>query len=132
MPEAAENNNNAGSGNFLTSQQSTLQQGLEQMIAVLHSKLSKGERYDQWMRMAAKQSGDKVPVLRCLRRLESRGRHLDENMNPYKSDMSPNTTPLVAIQRARRRGEWYPAFLTDIGFPCRKGEYEKILLKTLQ
>lgn len=113
MPEAAENSNNAGSGNFLTSQ--TIRRFQQRFgtddLAVLHSKLSKGERYDQWMRI---KSGEAKVVIGArsavFAPVENLGAVIldEEHESTYKSDMSPKYDTLeVAIQRARRSGEWY-------------------------
>ena len=107
-------------------------------LAVLHSKLSKGERYDQWMRI---KSGEAKVVIGArsavFAPVENLGAVIldEEHESTYKSDMSPKYDTLeVAIQRARRSGgvvllgSATPSLTS--AFRAAKGEYEKILLKT--
>jgi primosomal protein N' (replication factor Y) len=107
-------------------------------LAVLHSKLSKGERYDQWMRI---KSGEAKVVIGArsavFAPVENLGAVIldEEHETTYKSDMSPKYDTLeVAIRRARRSGgvvllgSATPSLASS--FRASRGEYEKILLKT--
>jgi len=77
-------------------------------IAVLHSKLSTGERYDEWMRI---RRGDAKIVIGArsavFAPLENIGAIImdEEHEGSYKSDMSPKyDTAEIAIKRAKAYG----------------------------
>ncbi|MGI6732822.1 MAG: replication restart helicase PriA [Anaerovoracaceae bacterium] len=106
-------------------------------LAVLHSKLSKGERYDQWMRI---KSGEAKVVIGArsavFAPVENLGAVIldEEHESTYKSDMTPKYDTLeIAVRRARRSGgvvllgSATPSLTS--AFRANKGEYEKILLK---
>lgn len=110
--------------------------GLENM-AVLHSKLSLGERYDEWMRV----KNGSVKILIGARSgvfgpLENIGAIIldEEHESTYKSDMTPKyETAEVAINRAKMDqgivllGSATPSMVSY--FKAEQGIYDKIVLK---
>ena len=107
-------------------------------LAVLHSKLSSGERYDQWMRI---KNGDAKVVIGARSAVFAPVENLgvvildEEHETTYKSDMTPKYDTLeVAIERARRSGgvvllgSATPS-LTSY-YRASNGEYEKLRLTT--
>jgi primosomal protein N' (replication factor Y) len=110
--------------------------GAEQ-IAVLHSKLSLGERYDEWMRI--KNGGVKIVIgarSAVFAPLSDIGVIVldEEHESTYKSDMSPMyDTVEVAIKRAESHqavvllGSATPSLTSS--FKAETGEYEKIVLR---
>ncbi len=110
--------------------------GSEQ-LAVLHSKLSKGERYDQWMRI---KNGEAKVVIGArsaiFAPLENIGAIIldEEHETTYKSDMTPKyDTTEVAIKRAEISGGLVllgsatPSMTTS--YRADSGTYGKITLK---
>lgn len=105
-------------------------------LAVLHSKLSDGERYDQWMRI---RSGIAKVVIGArsavFAPMENIGAIIldEEHETTYKSDMTPKYDTIeVAIKRADINngivilGSATPSLTS--AFRAAKGQYEKILL----
>lgn len=106
-------------------------------IAVLHSRLSYGERYDEWMRIR----NGKVKIVIGARSavfapISGLGAIIldEEHETTYKSDMTPKyDTAEVAIKRAQMNqavvllGSATPS-LTSY-YKAENGEYEKITLK---
>jgi primosomal protein N' (replication factor Y) len=77
-------------------------------VAVLHSRLSKGERYDEWMRV---KNGEAAIAIGARSAVFAPFGDLglivvdEEHESTYKSDMSPKYDTIeVAIKRARRSG----------------------------
>ncbi|HZK01362.1 MAG TPA: primosomal protein N', partial [Anaerovoracaceae bacterium] len=111
--------------------------GSEQ-LAVLHSRLSKGERYDQWMRI--KKNEAKVVIgarSAVFAPLENIGAIIldEEHETTYKSDMSPKyDTVEVAIKRAEISGgivllgSATPSLTSS--YMAERGVYKKVTLKT--
>lgn len=109
--------------------------GLEN-IAVLHSRLSLGERYDEWMRV----KNGEVKILIGARSgvfapLENIGVIIldEEHETTYKSDMTPKyDTVEVAINRAKQNqgivllGSATPSLVS--AYKAERGQYEKIRL----
>lgn len=105
-------------------------------IAVLHSKLSMGERYDEWMRI--KKGGVKIVIgarSAVFAPLSDIGVIVldEEHETTYKSDMSPKYDAIeVAVMRARRNqavvllGSATPSLVS--AYKAETGEYERILL----
>lgn len=106
-------------------------------IAVLHSKLSKGERYDQWLRL--KQGKAKLVIgarSAVFAPLENIGIIVldEEHEATYKSDMTPKyDTAEVAIERAKAQGA---VVLLGSATPsvvsrhrAEEGEYELLILE---
>ncbi len=111
--------------------------GSEQ-LAVLHSKLSKGERYDQWMRI---KKGEAKVVIGARSAVFAPVENLgvvildEEHETTYKSDMTPKYDTLeVARKRAEINGgivvlgSATPSLTSN--FRAASGEYEKLLLTT--
>ncbi|HWQ77435.1 MAG TPA: primosomal protein N', partial [Anaerovoracaceae bacterium] len=110
--------------------------GAEQ-IAVLHSKLSQGERYDEWMRI--RKGGVKIVIgarSAVFAPLSDIGAIVldEEHESTYKSDMSPMYDAIeVAIKRARKHkatvllGSATPSLVSS--YKAETGEYSKITLK---
>lgn len=109
--------------------------GAEQ-IAVLHSRLSLGERYDEWMRIRRGEVkiviGARSAVFAPLSKI---GVIIldEEHETTYKSDMSPKyDTVEVAVRRAKQNraavllGSATPSLVS--AFKAEQGEYERILL----
>ncbi|WP_037372099.1 replication restart helicase PriA [Anaerovorax odorimutans] len=106
-------------------------------MAVLHSKLSLGERYDEWMRVKK----GKVKILIGARSgvfapFENIGVIIldEEHETTYKSDKTPKyDTVEVAIKRAQQNngivllGSATPSLISS--YKAEKGLYEKITLK---
>ncbi|MDO4552177.1 MAG: primosomal protein N' [Bacillota bacterium] len=110
--------------------------GAEQ-VAVLHSKLSAGERYDEWMRIRQGRArivvGARSAVFAPFSDL---GLIIldEEHETTYKSDMSPKyDTAEVAIERAGAQGAvvLLGSATPSLGaaFRAETGEYEKLVLK---
>jgi len=105
-------------------------------IAVLHSKLSMGERYDEWMRI--KNGGVKIVIgarSAVFAPLSDIGVIVldEEHETTYKSDMTPKyDTVEVAAIRAKRNhavvllGSATPSLVSS--YKAETGEYERILL----
>lgn len=106
-------------------------------LAVMHSKLSKGERYEQWMRI---KNGPARVVIGArsavFAPLENLGAIIldEEHETTYKSDMTPKYDTLeIAIRRAQLSGgivvlgSATPSLTST--YRAAKGEYEKISLK---
>ena len=108
-----------------------------EQIAVLHSKLSLGERYDEWMRI--KNGGVKIVIgarSAVFAPLSDIGVIVmdEEHESTYKSDMSPMyDTAEVAIKRAEKHqavvllGSATPSLTSS--FKAETGEYKKIVLR---
>ncbi len=105
-------------------------------IAVLHSKLSMGERYDEWMRI---KNGEVKIVIGArsavFAPLSDIGAVVldEEHETTYKSDMTPKyDTVEVAVMRAKRNqavvllGSATPSLVS--AYKAETGEYEKILM----
>lgn len=110
--------------------------GAEQ-IAVLHSKLSMGERYDEWMRI---RKGEVKIVIGArsaiFAPLDEIGVIVldEEHETTYKSDMTPKYDTIeVAVKRAKKNqavvllGSATPSLIS--AFKAETGEYERIFLK---
>jgi primosomal protein N' (replication factor Y) len=109
--------------------------GAEQ-IAVLHSKLSLGERYDEWMRI--KNGGVKIVIgarSAVFAPLENIGVIVldEEHETTYKSDMTPKYDTIeVAAKRAKKNravvllGSATPSLVS--AYKAEQGEYRKIVL----
>ncbi|MDD3169741.1 MAG: primosomal protein N' [Eubacteriales bacterium] len=109
--------------------------GAEQ-IAVLHSKLSMGERYDEWMRIKK----GKVKIVIGARSavfapLSNIGVIVldEEHETTYKSDMTPKYDTIeVAVRRAKRNraavllGSATPSLVS--AYKAEQGEYQRIIL----
>ena len=106
-------------------------------IAVLHSKLSLGERYDEWMRIRKGQVkiviGARSAVFAPLSNIGVIVLD-EEHETTYKSDMTPKYDAIeVAVMRAKRNqgilllGSATPSLIST--YKAEKGEYQKILLK---
>jgi primosomal protein N' (replication factor Y) len=106
-------------------------------VAVLHSKLSAGERYDEWMRV---KSGAARIVIGARSAVFAPVRNIglivvdEEHEGTYKSDMSPKyDTVEVAIKRARQSGATVllgsatPSLVS--GYRVEKRLYEKLRLR---
>lgn len=105
-------------------------------IAVLHSKLSMGERYDEWMRI--KKGEVKIVIgarSAVFAPLSDIGVIVldEEHESTYKSDMSPKYDAIeVAIRRAKKNqavvllGSATPSLVS--AYKAETGEYKKILL----
>lgn len=106
-------------------------------IAVLHSKLTLGERYDEWMRI---KKGEVKIVIGArsgvFAPLSNIGAIIldEEHETTYKSDMTPKYDTIeVAIKRAKLNhgvvllGSATPSLVS--AYKAEKGEYEKIVLK---
>lgn len=105
-------------------------------IAVLHSKLSMGERYDEWMRI--RKGGVKIVIgarSAIFAPLSDIGAIVldEEHETTYKSDMAPKYDAIeVAVMRARRNravvllGSATPSLVS--AYKAETGEYERILL----
>lgn len=108
-----------------------------EIIAVLHSKLTKGQRYDQWMRvrnggariLIGARSGIYAPF-------EDLGAIIidEEHEASYKSDMTPKYDTIdAAVERGRLSdavvvlGTATPSVVTE--YRARSGVYEEIFLK---
>ena len=110
--------------------------GAEQ-IAVLHSKLSMGERYDEWMRI--KRGGVKIVIgarSAVFAPLSDIGAIVldEEHESTYKSDSAPKYDTIeVAIKRAKKHkavvllGSATPSLVSS--YKADTGEYSKIVLK---
>lgn len=109
--------------------------GSEQ-IAVLHSRLSLGERYDEWMRI---RRGEVKIVIGARSAVFAPLSEIgvivldEEHETTYKSDMSPKyDTVEVAVRRAKQNraavllGSATPSLVS--AFKAEQGEYERILL----
>ncbi len=105
-------------------------------IAVLHSRLSMGERYDEWMRIKRGEVkiviGARSAVFAPLGEIGAIVLD-EEHETTYKSDMSPKyDTVEVAVKRAMRNravvllGSATPSLVS--AFKAEQGEYERILL----
>ena len=110
--------------------------GAEQ-IAVLHSKLSLGERYDEWMRIKRGQVkiviGARSAVFAPLSNIGVIVLD-EEHETTYKSDMTPKYDAIeVAVMRAKRNqgilllGSATPSLIST--YKAEKGDYQRILLK---
>ncbi len=110
--------------------------GAEQ-IAVLHSKLSMGERYDEWMRI---RKGEVKIVIGARSAVFAPLSDIgvivldEEHETTYKSDMTPKyDTVEVAVRRAKHNraavllGSATPSLVS--AYKAEKGEYQKITLK---
>lgn len=109
--------------------------GAEQ-IAVLHSKLSMGERYDEWMRI--KKGRVKIVIgarSAVFAPLSNIGVIVldEEHETTYKSDMTPKYDTIeVAVRRAKRNravvllGSATPSLVSS--YKAEQGEYRKIIL----
>lgn len=105
-------------------------------IAVLHSKLSMGERFDEWMRI--KKGEVKIVIgarSAVFAPLSNIGAIVldEEHETTYKSDMTPKyDTVEVAVMRAKRNqaivllGSATPSLVS--AYRAETGEYERILL----
>ena len=105
-------------------------------IAVLHSKLSMGERYDEWMRI--KKGEVKIVIgarSAVFAPLSDIGAIVldEEHESTYKSDMSPKYDAIeVAIKRAKKNravvllGSATPSLVS--AYKAETGEYKKIAL----
>ncbi|MDF3001919.1 MAG: priA [Bacillota bacterium] len=110
--------------------------GTEQ-IAVLHSKLSLGERYDEWMRIRRGEVKIVIGARSAIfAPLENIGAIVldEEHETTYKSDMTPKYDAVeVAIRRAKKNqavvllGSATPSLVSS--YKAEQGEYHKILLK---
>ncbi|QOX62475.1 primosomal protein N' [Anoxybacterium hadale] len=110
--------------------------GTEQ-IAVLHSKLSLGERYDEWMRIRRGEVKIVIGARSAIfAPLENIGTIVldEEHETTYKSDMTPKYDAVeVAIRRAKKNhavvllGSATPSLVSS--YKAEQGEYHKILLK---
>ncbi|HVI41748.1 MAG TPA: primosomal protein N', partial [Anaerovoracaceae bacterium] len=109
--------------------------GSEQ-IAVLHSKLSMGERYDEWMRI---RKGEVKIVIGArsavFAPLSNIGALIldEEHETTYKSDMTPKYDAIeVAIKRAKKNqaivllGSATPSLVST--YKAEQGEYQRIIL----
>ncbi|MBQ9931691.1 MAG: primosomal protein N', partial [Firmicutes bacterium] len=106
-------------------------------VAVLHSKLSQGERYDEWMRLKQGQARIVIGARSAIfAPLTNVGALIldEEHETTYKSDMTPKyDTAEVAEQLARRHGALVvlgsatPSMTAS--YKAAQGEYEEILLK---
>ena len=106
-------------------------------IAVLHSKLSMGERYDEWMRI--KKGEVKIVIgarSAVFAPLSGIGAIVldEEHETTYKSDMTPKYDTIeVAVKRAKKNqavvllGSATPSLVS--AFKAEQGEYERVLLK---
>lgn len=105
-------------------------------VAVLHSKLSLGERYDEWMRInrgevdivIGARSGIFAPLPNCGAIILD-----EEHETTYKSDMTPKYDAVeVAIKRAQENhavvllGSATPSLVT--AYRAEQGKYEKVSL----
>lgn len=109
--------------------------GAEQ-IAVLHSKLSMGERYDEWARI--KKGEVKIVIgarSAVFAPLENIGAIVldEEHETTYKSDMTPKYDTIeVAVKRAKKNravvllGSATPSLVS--AYKAEQGEYRKIVL----
>jgi primosomal protein N' (replication factor Y) len=106
-------------------------------IAVLHSRLSKGERYDEWMRIKNNQVriviGARSGIFAPLTNIGAIVLD-EEHESTYKSDMTPKyETAEVAIQRGKWNkavvlfGSATPSLVSN--YRAEKGYYEKLVLK---
>ncbi len=106
-------------------------------IAVLHSKLSLGERYDEWMRIRKGEVkivvGARSAVFAPLTNIGAIVLDEEHEMT-YKSDMTPKYDAIeVAIKRAKKNhaivilGSATPSLVST--YKAEKGEYHKIILK---
>lgn len=110
--------------------------GTEQ-IAVLHSKLSLGERYDEWMRIRKGEVNIVIGARSAIfAPLENIGAIVldEEHETTYKSDMTPKYDAVeVAVRRAKKNqsvvllGSATPSLVSS--YKAERGEYQKILLK---
>lgn len=110
----------------------------DDQLAILHSKLSKGQRYEQWMRV--KDSRAKVVIgarSAIFAPLDNIGAIIldEEHESTYKSDMTPKYDAIeVAILRAKLNrgavilGSATPSMTSY--YKADKGEYKKITLKS--
>lgn len=109
--------------------------GYEQ-IAVLHSKLSMGERYDEWMRIRKGEVkiviGARSAVFAPLYKIGIIVLD-EEHETTYKSDMTPKyDTAEVAIRRAKKNGAVVllgsatPSLVSS--YKAETGEYQRIVL----
>lgn len=109
--------------------------GAEQ-IAVLHSKLSMGERYDEWMRI---KKGEVKIVIGARSAVFAPLSNIgiivldEEHETTYKSDMTPKYDTIeVAGRRAKKNraivllGSATPSLVS--AYKAEQGEYQKILL----
>jgi primosomal protein N' (replication factor Y) len=109
--------------------------GSEQ-IAVLHSKLSMGERYDEWMRI---RKGEVKIVIGARSAVFAPLSEIgvivldEEHETTYKSDMTPKyDTAEVAIRRAKKNGAVVllgsatPSLVSS--YKAETGEYQRIAL----
>jgi len=109
--------------------------GAEQ-IAVLHSKLSMGERYDEWMRI---KKGEVKIVIGARSAVFAPLTNIgvivldEEHETTYKSDMTPKYDTIeVAGRRAKKNraivllGSATPSLVS--AYKAEQGEYQKILL----
>ncbi len=105
-------------------------------IAVLHSKLSSGERYDEWMRIKNGQVDIVIGARSAVfAPLENIGLILldEEHETTYKSDMTPKyDTVEVALKRLQSHkgvlvcGSATPSVVTE--YRAQQGIYKKLLL----
>jgi primosomal protein N' (replication factor Y) len=106
-------------------------------IAALHSKLSAGERYDEWMRI---KSGDARIVIGARSAVFAPAGDIglivvdEEHEGTYKSDMSPKYDTIeVAVKRARQTGAVVllgsatPSLVSS--YRVEKRLYEKLTLR---
>ncbi len=106
-------------------------------IAVLHSKLSLGERYDEWMRI---HRGEVKIVIGARSAVFAPLMNIgiivldEEHETTYKSDMSPKYDAIeIAIKRAKKNsgivilGSATPSLISS--HKAEHGEYEKLLMK---
>jgi primosomal protein N' (replication factor Y) len=106
-------------------------------IAVLHSKLSLGERYDEWMRI---KNGEVKIVIGARSAVFAPLSDIgvivldEEHETTYKSDMTPKYDTIeVAIKRARKHnaavmlGSATPSLVS--AYKAEQGQYQKIVLK---
>lgn len=105
-------------------------------IAVLHSKLSRGERYDEWMRI--RRGGVKIVIgarSAVFAPLTDIGVIVldEEHETTYKSDMTPKYDAAeVAVRRAKKNravvllGSATPSLVS--AYKAEQGEYQRIVL----
>lgn len=108
----------------------------EEKLAILHSKLTKGQRYDQWEKIRNKQAEVVIGARSAVfAPLENIGVIIldEEHESSYKSDMTPKySTHEVAIKRAEYNksavilGTATPSI--NSYYKCEKGEYTRLKL----
>ncbi|QAT43195.1 replication restart helicase PriA [Aminipila luticellarii] len=109
----------------------------QEKIAVLHSRLSQGERYDEWVRI---RTGQVRIVIGARSAVFAPLDHIgiiimdEEHESTYKSDMSPKYDTLeVAIKRAKNfnglvvLGSATPSVVST--YRAEQGIYKKVVLK---